>query len=177
MKFAPAPKLVIGTHHVTFEETTLDNVIAIVGAGSIAHHGDASESTYWLCYRIRTARHSELLWLTSNGEMGGGEHSVTGITAVKVPHSTKPQDCPSLPPDLANVHIPPNLWLGTSVATVLHALGPPSHKSEDWWTYTYETKVRGDGRCDGGFDRIASLDVKIEHGLVVSIQTEQVTSC
>ena len=42
---------------------------------------------------------------------------------------------------------------------------------------TFQTMVTDDGQCEGGYDRINSLDVKIDDGAVVFLSTDDVTSC
>jgi hypothetical protein len=42
---------------------------------------------------------------------------------------------------------------------------------------SFRQRRKNDEQCEGGYDRINSLDVKIEGGVVVALATDEVTSC
>ena len=71
----------MGDFYAEFERTTLDEIRQAVGAGEIAHQGDAGDGMYWLCYTNFDSKHSERIWVTSHGEMGGPDHMIDGVHA------------------------------------------------------------------------------------------------
>lgn len=95
LKVAPSG-FSLGHSHVRFEQTTLGDIVSLVGAGAIAHQGDAGESLYWICYTIPEAQQSGRVWILADGEMGGPEHHITGLSAALLPQATPTADCPAL---------------------------------------------------------------------------------
>jgi hypothetical protein len=177
MRFAPTKGVTFNSFRITFEDTSLYTVAAKLGGGAISHHGDAAGSEYWLCYTVRTDRRSERIWVVSNGEMGGPESAVTGVVAISLPLEDSSNDCPELSPSFVPVSLDRKIWLGSSAAAVSRALGKPSHEAPPWRSYSFQAKVESGGKCDGGYDLINSLDVKVRAGVVVAIAAGQVTSC
>jgi hypothetical protein len=172
---APAHGIFLGDFRIAFEKTTLDAVRARVGSGTVSHRGDAADSEYWLCYTVVTPRRSERIWIVSSAEMGAG--TVTDIDAITLLSSEASDDCPRLPPQLIPVTLDSKLWLGSSATDLARILGKPSHEAHPWQSYDFQTKVEENGKCEGGYDRLNDLDVKLHNGLVVALSAGQVTSC
>ena len=93
----PSTGAMLGNFRITFEKTTLSEVMLAVPGGSVLHEGDAGGSVYWLCYSNPGVGYLDRIWIQSSGEMGGPDQVVTEITAERL-HNTKPTaDCPVLP--------------------------------------------------------------------------------
>lgn len=176
LKQSPARGLTVAAIDVLFEKTSLAEVAAKLGVGTIAHQGDAGDSVYWLCYDIATREGPQRLWVTASGEMGGSEHLVTGISAQILPSPDGTGDCPQLPGQ-PNPHlIGSALWLGSSAHSITEHLGSPSLHRGAWQAYGYEGKVPG--KCEpDGFDRTNWLYLRTETGAITRLVAGQVTSC
>lgn len=176
MKRKPSTGLRMGTFRVRFESTTLDDVRRAAAIGEIAHRGDASGSSYWLCYTNPGAMQAERIWIVAHGEMGGREHYITNISAELVANASATADCPALPGDLLPLSLDNLLWLGASEDTALATLGAPSYQDGAWRSYDFQGKAPG--KCEGGgFDLLAWLLLHFQNGRVNSLQVGQVTSC
>jgi hypothetical protein len=171
----PARGISLGTFRVVFEETALEEVRVKVGSGTVSHQGDAAASEYWLCYSVLSQSHRERVWIVSNAEMGAGK--VTAVVAIALASSEPSGDCPLLPSQLLPVTLDSNLWLGASAADLARTLGKPSHVAHHWRSYAFQTKIEDQGKCEGGYDRIDDLDVKLHRGRVVALSAGQVTTC
>lgn len=175
-KEKPSDGIKMGSLRVQFEEITLDDIRQAASAGEISHHGDAGESIYWLCYTNLSSSRAERIWVISHGEMGGSEHSVTGVSAQILPNVKATKDCPALPANLKPVSLDNDLWLNSAASVVLKKLGAPSYKKEPWRVYDFEGKLPGN--CDAeGFDLSNWLMVRVGKGRVTSLHAGQVTSC
>ena len=177
MRFAPSKGAVLGRFQITFERTTLDAIRAEVGMGAVSHSGGGADSLLWLCYTVATATRRERLWIASSAEMGGSNHAVTLVTAVVVDAVGSDPDCPLLPKRLTPVALDHGIWLGSSSRDLTRSLGTPSHVAAPWNVYDFLSKVAGNGKCDGGYDRINWLDAKLNGRAVIEISAGQVTSC
>ena len=166
--------MTMGSLRVKFEQTSLDDIRRAVSAGRISHQGDAGESIYWLCYTNIGASQIERIWLIAHGEMGGSNHSVTSISAQLLPDGKSTSDCPALPANMQPLSLDNHLWLNSPESDVLK-LGAPSYQKEPWRSYDYEGKVPGN--CEGGFDLLNWLLIKVGKGRVTSLHAGQVTSC
>ena len=58
----------MGRFYVALEKTTLNDVLSATKLGTILHRGDASESTYWLCFTNLKDKDAERIWISSNGK-------------------------------------------------------------------------------------------------------------
>jgi len=177
MRHAPSGGITLGDFRIVYAKTTLETVAAAVGAGSISYAGDGAEAESWLCYSIVKPLRLERLWLLSSLEMDGHTNAVSMVKAAIPATSNVPEDCPRLPLRFVPVSLDTKVWLGSSTKTLMRDLGTPSHDARPWLSYEFQTKVKGDGQCEGGYDRINSLDVKIEGDVVVALSTDEVTSC
>lgn len=175
-KDAPSSGVRMGTLVVRFEKTTLDDVRRAAAVGDIAHRGDAGASAYWLCYTRSGNAQAERIWVIADGEMGGPEHVVTGVSAERLTNGRATADCPALPNHLEPPSLDRRIWLGTSERGAVRKLGVPSFRKGGWRSYDFQSKVPG--RCGGeGFDRSASLLLHFRNGRVDSLQAGQITGC
>lgn len=168
----------LGHFSLTLEETTLAEIVAAVGAGDIAHRGDAGGSIYWTCYTVRSLPTSQRIWLIAHGEMGGSERRVTEVQAAfNLPAGGVRGNCPTLPNKLLPVMLSSGTWLGTSARAVRQRLGRPSSSAAEVLSYSHVSKVSGQyqGKVVE-FDRAALLRVVLRHGRVASFVASQVTS-
>jgi hypothetical protein len=175
MRFAPAPGIALGEFRIVFEETPLELVRVKVGAGTISLHGHGAGTEYWLCYTVASPHSSERLWLISNAEMGAA--ILTRIEAISLKSAEASNDCPLLPRRFVPVALDSRLWLGSSATDLARILGKPSHAAHRWQNYNFQTKASADGQCEGGYDQLNYLDVKVLGGFVVAVWAGQVTSC
>lgn len=165
----------LGKFRITFEKTTLAEVMRAVLGGTILHNGDAGGSVYWLCYSDPGAGYIDRIWIQSSGEMGGPDQAVTEITAARLHNSRQSAECPLLPANLRSVAFDGQLWLGAKEKQVESVLGPPSLRHGPWRSFDFQGKVAG--RCQGGFDLTSWLVTKTENGRVALIAAGQITSC
>lgn len=176
MKRTPSTGIRMGAFRVRFEETTLYDVRQAASLGVLGHTGDAGESVYWLCYTVEGNTQAERLWLISDGEMGGPQHNVTGVSATRLPRGIATAGCPALPENLKPLSLDNDLWLGASREAATSRLGRFSLQNDAWGSYDFEGKVAGD--CAGsGYDFSASLLLHFEHGRAEQLHFRQVTSC
>ncbi len=160
---------------MTFEISTLDDVLKVAGVGTILHEGDAGGSQYWICYSIPTLPGPSTVWIVSHGEMGGPSHHVTSAVIATAPNRVP--GCPELPSTMQPVALSNGVKLGDDVSAVLRALGPPQLQRERSISYSYEGKADGEGKCDGGYDQANWLSIESQSRTVQSVHAGQVTSC
>lgn len=175
-KNKPATILKMGSLEVTLERTPLSTILNTANRGEILHRGDAGESIYWLCYTVQGSVQHERIWILSHGEMGGSNHSVTGVTAQALKTNEVTKDCPSLPNDLQPISFEKNFWLGMSQEEAQKILGTPSHDAGSWKSFNYQGKAPGNCSPDG-FDELNWLVFRTEQGKLTTIHAGQVTSC
>jgi hypothetical protein len=162
--------LKMGTFAVTYEKTTLGEIRNKIGTGQIKHHGDAAESTYWLCYSTKKER----IWILS-GEMGGSENAVLNVV-IEDGEFKKNQDCPALPSNYQPVSFINGLWVSATEDAVLKILGRPSHTKGQWLSFDYLGKEMSFCKPSGA-DVMNWVVLKVINGRVVAIHAGQVTSC
>jgi hypothetical protein len=177
MRRAPSGGITLGGFRIVYTKTTLEAVASAIGAGSISYAGDGADAVSWLCYSIVAPHRFERLWLMSSLEMDGHTNAISMVKATIQATSDMPQDCPRLPMRFVPVSLDTKIWLGSTTKTLRRELGTPSHEARPWLNYEFQTKVTGDGQCEGGYDRINSLDVKIDDDAVAALSTDDVTSC
>lgn len=175
MKTQPSKGLMMGAFYVRLEKTTLADVRNTVGVGDISHRGDAGDSIYWVCYTNVAPARVERVWVASHGEMGGRDHRVTDISAELLPNPSPTPDCPSLPERFKPLILDSQLWLGASENDASARFGPPSYYKTPWLSFDYQGKLKGN--CDGGFDLMNHLLLRIKNGRVNYLHAGQVTSC
>lgn len=181
LRVRPATRLSLGKFVAYFEETTLAKVRNWVGAGTIAHQGDAGDSMYWLCYTAAGADPPQRLWVMSHGEMGGPDHDVSGVAVEEIPRATSANTgCPALPPASMPVSLDRGFWLGATPEVLSLKLGKPSRVREDWLDFVYEGKVSGKDPFGSGetvdFSELSSLSARVVSGRVVALHAWKVTA-
>jgi hypothetical protein len=175
LKSKPTTGFVMGSFRVQFEKTILDDVRQAATTGEISNQGEAGTSIYWLCYTNLNSNKAERIWIVSDGEMGGSEHYITSISAQLLPSGKATKDCPVLPKTLKPLSLNHNFWLNSSDSDLHKMFGKPSYRSRNWRSYNYQGKVQGN--CEGGFDLLNWLEVRIVKGRASSLHVGQVTSC
>jgi len=172
LKSAPSSSLTLGSLVVVLAETTLDEAVRNVGVGSIAHQGDAGESTYWVCYSVAESRQKEGLWLLSSGEMGGPNHVIDAVVSALDPN-TSTDTCPELPKKFQPVTLNSGIWLGTTSARIRSKFGKPSLERDSWIHYHSRRGLPGDPRAkDFGTHMLyeyAGLSLRIDNGKAVEL--------
>ncbi len=178
LRTRPAGVALLGSTRVELEKTTLQEVQDAIRGLTIRHVGDASESTFWLCYTLARHKYSQRVWVISDGEMGGANHLVTSILVSRLARTDSPNaDCPQSPMGVGPATIGDNLVLGMSVLTLQKAFGATPRASEGWWSYRYQgtTPIQTNGKS-ATFDVTASVDVRLRRGKVIAIRIKQTTS-
>jgi hypothetical protein len=154
-------------------------VLKIAGRGSIAHHGDAAGSEYFLCYTQQSKPLPFRVWVISNGEMGGRDHAITEIVAHRVEAADAAKDgCPALPRQLQPVALDRGIWIGTARDELHRKLGRESATREDaWLVFNFLGTVPGRvGSETVNFDVTNILEARIRDGRVEAISASRVTS-
>lgn len=174
-KSPPVTAVTLGSLEVALEVTTLSEVIDGVGFGLIEHNGDAGESEYWICYRTDDS----LIWIVSDGEMGGEKHAVTRIAALRRTQQTDVAGCSAsaVAKSLLVVNGKLKLSVPTSKVATLPGgtIGKPGSFSFD---YQGKSGTSDSGRCPpDGFDIENWLMVVSDQGTVNEIHLGQISSC
>jgi hypothetical protein len=170
----PATGLTLGRLTVVFEKTPLSHVLQEAG-GVIAESGDAADHTLWLCYTMVDTKHSERIWLTSNGEMDGPAHAISGVIAQNVAEGST-TDCPALPAALRPVSLSDGEWLGIPESRLVVRFGVQPGIRDRWHGYLYAGKRRGECKPDDS-DVLNSIEWTATGGVVDLIMAGQTTSC
>jgi hypothetical protein len=173
----PSSGMKMGGFRITFEETTLAQVMKATGLGTIQQHGDAAEHVLWLCYTAVTNGKTSRLWIESSGEMGGPEHDITEIGVQSIAKGPVPSDCPVVPQKFTKLSFDKGLWLGAPEDAVRKTFPVGLLQSDAHAFVGYDGKVPGDGKCQDGYDLLNSMYLIFEAGIVVAINAGQVTSC
>ena len=183
LKARPVTRLTLGKFVARFEETTLGEVREAIGSGSIAHQGDAGESTYWLCYTVSSPQAAQRLWITS-GEMGGTRHTIGGVVAQELPAGTVPNaGCPVLSSTRTPLSLDGGVWIGGDLSLIEKVLGKPSASHGGWLEWSYQGKIQGRDIVGASpaagsleFDELSLLQVRVTDGRVVALSASKVTS-
>jgi len=175
MNRKPSTGVKMGPFHVRFEKTTLDDVRKTVGIGDLAHQGDAGASINWVCYTNVNPARVERIWIISDGEMGGPERRVTGISAEGLPNGIATTDCPALPAGMKPLILDSRLWLGATESYARTRFGVPSYNQGPWRSFNFQGKAKGS--CGEGFDVLNDLLLRFENGRVNLLHARQLTSC
>jgi hypothetical protein len=190
---SPVDGLTLGETHIEFEKTTLSDIRGSVKSGVIRHQGDAGKSVYWLCYsgvgtpegvddpgamtnngaNIGGAR----IWIESSGEMGGPDHAVTTVVVKRIPKSDPTAECPEPSKEFRSLTFANGLRLGATRASLESQFAGVLVNRGNQSFIGYQSKVVGDGKCDGEFDRLNSLVLVFQSDKLESIYANQVTSC
>jgi hypothetical protein len=167
--------LTLGALNVSFEETTLSDVLRVASAGSITHSGKGGESIFSVCFTDADSQSPSRLWIISSAEMGGDSQEVTQIAAIRLARGSPTADCPLLPDALKPISLDAGLWLGSPHRDLVRAFGSASHTVGGWEAHRYSGKVPGS--CEGGFDVMNWIAAKTQQDRVTAIYAGQITSC
>ena len=167
----------LGGLRILFEKTTLSQVRRAASVGAIAFHGDGAEAESWLCYTSHRRGLTERIWIISDAEMGTDRQLVTGVTAQIQSDSRVSGDCPALPAALQPLTLDRGVRLGISDRDLQGKLGAPSHLDGKWRYFEFQARVPGDGKCEGGYDLLNTLQTSSTNEHVTTLYAEQVTSC
>lgn len=160
----PETALLFEGQTIKLEETTLEEVMAMTGAGSIRTRGDGGESQRWLCYVLMSG---ERVWFVS-GELGGSTHVITSIQVTKGDRGRK-QGCTRLARSVLSARFANGLWLDSSVSASVARLGRPSAKRIHWWLYSY-------GGRAGDYDRLVDVGLHFHEGKIDRLVVSQATT-
>lgn len=173
LKSDPIRVFQMGTFKAIFEETTLSAIMGALGKGSIQLSRATGESQYWLCYSLPHQR----IWLISNGEMGGPDHTLTQVQAVSTKTlSQEDAACPQIPTSFQPISM--NFgWLETSKEQLLASLGPASGRKDSRLMFFYKGKEPGmyEGK-KVEWDIIAYIEAIIVDNKVSSLYISHVTT-
>ena len=89
---APASSVALGDLVIVFDKTTLAEAQKQIKLGRIDNSGDASESSFWLCYSISGSGSQKQIWLLSHG----GD-VIDGVAARISSTRVTTNSCPELP--------------------------------------------------------------------------------
>ncbi len=170
---APASSVVLGDLVIVFDKTTLPEAQKQVKLGRIDNRGDASESSFWLCYSISGSGRQEQIWLLSDGEMGGDEHVIDGVAARISSTRVTTNSCPELPAAFQPVRLNNKIWLRSPAAEIRKQFGKPSLQRGAWFHYESRRELLNDPRAkDWGADTLyeyGELSVRIRAGKVIEL--------
>lgn len=172
----PSSGVTLGPLHIYFEKTFLNDIWQSTLTGKIYHFGEADKGNYWLCFTVNQSQPAQRIWILSDGDLGGTEHTVTGISAEFVKGGKPPRDCPLLPAEFLPISLDNGVWLGSAAEDVRGVFGGDSLRDDVWGQWLYEGKIHGE-RCSDGFDRKSSLSVRLSGGRVDALYASQATSC
>jgi hypothetical protein len=166
----PVSSLRLGSLVVTLDSGTLPAVARAVGDGVVSHAGDASESTYWLCYSLGPHASRQRLWLLSSGELGGSNHTIYGVVAKAVARAVASPTCPELPRGFVPVTLDVGFWIGSRERDARAKLGSPSLSEGSWLHFMAQRELVGDPRSaawgPGRFYENGSVSVRLRRGRV-----------
>lgn len=182
---APSRSAFLGHTKINLEKTTLSDVLKTVKKGAIYHSGDAGNSVYWLCYTLKNEFSYTRVWLLSDGEMGGAEHSITSIHAALIRKSGKnigTAGCPILPLAYEAIILEKGIQIGIRRDEVLKRLGKPTVNQSGWLVFFYEGKAKPEnvadstGATDEQYTEDNILQIKIIDGIVSEFNVSKITS-
>jgi hypothetical protein len=170
LKIPPVATLRMGSLVVTLDGSKLPWVKRTIGRGVVSHAGDASESTYWLCYSLGAPGARQRMWLLSSGEFGGPEKTIYGVVAKAIERAVASPTCPELPAEFTPVALDLGLWLASGERDARAKLGHPSLAGGTWLHFLASRELVGDPRAaawgGGPFYENGSVSLRLVHGHV-----------
>jgi hypothetical protein len=165
-RIQPVTGVTLDSFHVTFEKTTFNDVLGVLGTTPIRHQGDAGEFLMWVCYTLPDV-HARV-WLTS-GELGGQRY-IDGMVAKQL-KSTEAETslCPAAIRQITFVSIDNGIWLGQAAEKIKSILGIANKAPASVIYYTYEGK-------DGEFDVDSVLALKINKNRVTELHANHTST-
>ncbi len=168
---APALSVALGDLVIVFDKTTLPEAQKQIKLGRIDNSGDASESSFWLCYSISGSGSQERIWLLSHG--GGDDHVIDGVAARISSTRVTTNFCPELPAAFQPVRLNNKIWLRSPATEIRKQFGKPSLQRGMWLHYESERELLNDPRAkDWSADKlyeIGELSVRIRAGKVIEL--------
>ena len=162
----PVTGLTLDAFHVTFEETTFNDVLRALGTAPIRHQGDAGEFLMWVCYTLPGV-HARV-WLTSS-ELGGQKY-INGMVAKPLESTdTETSLCPATTPPIAAASIDRGVWLGDAVEKVKRILGSADKTAASVVGYSYKGRARE-------FDVDSFLTLTIQKNKVTELYASHTTT-
>jgi hypothetical protein len=170
LQVAPVSSVRLGSLVVALDSGTLPAVARTIGDGVVSHAGDASESTYWLCYSLGPLASRQRLWLLSSGELGGSDQIIYGVVAKAVDRAASSRTCPELPREFTPVVLDIGFWVGSREREARAKLGHPSLSDAPWLHFLAQRELVGDPRSaawgPGRFYENGSVSVRLHRGRV-----------
>jgi hypothetical protein len=109
--------------------------------------------------------------------MGGPDHAVTTVLVKRSPKSVPTAECPEPSKEFRSLTFANGLRLGATRASLQTRFASVLVDRGNQSFIGYQSKVVGDGKCDGEFDRSSSLLLVFQSDKLESIYANQVTSC
>lgn len=165
LKKAPVKTVKAGDLEVKPEITTL-TVIAAKFGGMIQHHGDAGDSTYWLCY---LAPGKEAVAITfASGEIGGDEHAVT-VISIETSAASSIEGCSAAPAGLTGLDfgIP---GLGSKLGAITRALGREKPDTANRLKYNSTTASAEEG------SKLQTLTYRLQNEVATGVAFTQAST-
>ena len=171
LKKPPVKSLSLGSLTIELETTELQAVLTKIGIGEIQHRGDASESTYWLCYFIPNSTHQARIWLMS-GEINGGTVGSVALKLTKQDETETPS-CPALPTNYRPLQLERNIGLENKESDLRKILGKPSLVANNWIHFDSEQKIMLHGQ---EFTESGILSARFVKGRIEELWVSKTTS-
>jgi len=156
----------VAGHAFSFEKSTLPEAVTALG-GELRQQGEAGGHVLWSCLVTGDTR----VWLTSDGEMGGPEHELMGITLDRFDDFDFSYGCTDAPAGFALPGLGDIPALGASVADLAKRFGTATEDDRGHIRYFSSTPL-GDGTAIAAYQ---SLDYRIENGVVTGVSLGQET--
>jgi hypothetical protein len=139
LQSAPVSWVSFGPLVVRFDETTIPAVLRAVGVG-VQEQGAGSHDGLWVCYSMSSV--SQRIWLLSDPEMGGTEHTIHGVVAARAASYAASTGCPELPARFRPISLDAaGLWLGSDPLVAERLFGKPSLQRGAWRHYESERTI------------------------------------
>jgi hypothetical protein len=164
LKKAPVKTVKAGDLEVKPEITTL-TVIAARFGGTIQHHGDAGDSTYWLCYLTPG---KEVALTFASGEIWGDEHAVT-VISIENSAASSIEGCSAAPAGLTGLDfgIP---GLGSKLGAITRALGREKPDTANRLKYNSTTASADEG------SKLQTLTYRLQNDVATGVAFTQAST-
>jgi len=170
---APLTGLTIGSMHVRFGVTTLNEIQDVMGDGAIVEQSRTGR--HLLCYSIPTGNTWERLWLISKDRSGGIDIDlrVSEIQAVQARTNALSLDCPVPSASYHPLHFDRGLWLGEPRQGLIELLGRPAQANGGEWSYVYDSPQSG---RQGSHHVVSLVQAQLDDGKVSAIVASQIAT-
>jgi len=174
VKFDFAQWCKAGNHKFVLESATLADVVRALGFGHIVDTSDPGNADP--LWAVDYLNGETVVQFEADGDMGGDEHRLTGVTVYQRSEYPKANRLPAMDSCITFVFG----TVGIKFSDLERELGrtPLSKKTA---SYKYEGKTKVPGRKDVAgmaqmFDVSANLTVKVEAGRVVGLSVSHITT-